>query len=131
ARNPALIDKEKVAKEVGVGAVIFNDLSSSRIKDIVFTWEDSLNFEGETGPYVQYAHARASNVLKKATQKLGQEGVVLDGGLAMLTDDASIQVIKQLAQFTEKVELAMHKLEPSIISRYAIDLAQSFNQFYH
>jgi len=131
ARNPSLNDKDKVAKEVGVGAIIFNDLSSSRIKDIVFTWEDSLNFEGETGPYVQYAHARACSVIKKAAQKLGQEVVATDDGLATLTDDASIQVIKQLAQFTEKIELAMHKLEPSIVSRYAIDLAQSFNQFYH
>lgn len=131
ARNPSLANKEKVAREVGVGAIIFNDLSANRIKDITFSWEDTLNFEGETGPYVQYAHARASNVLKKAKQKYGQLEPQEAVGLAALTDDASIQVVKQLAQFAEKVELAMHKLEPSIVSRYAIDLAQSFNQFYH
>lgn len=130
SRNPTLLNKEKVAKEVGVGAIVFNDLSANRIKDIVFSWEHSLNFEGETGPYVQYAHARASNVLRKA-EKLGQIDSLGENELTGLTDNASVQVIKQLAQFSEKVELAMHKLEPSIISRYAIDLAQSFNQFYH
>lgn len=132
-RNPTLADKDEVARQVGVGAIIFNDLSASRIKDIVFSWEDALSFEGETGPYVQYAHARACNVLRKAEEKFGEIEFETMGSeaFAALTDEASIQVIKQLALFSEKVELAMNKLEPSIISRHTVDLAQSFNQFYH
>jgi len=130
-RNPTLANKENIAKEVGVGAIIFNDLSSNRIKDITFSWEDTLNFEGETGPYVQYAHARATNVLRKASQMFGSIESSENARLTLLTDDVSIQVIKLLGQFADKVELTMEKLEPSLISRYAIDLAQSFNQFYH
>lgn len=131
-RNPALANKDEVARAVGVGAIIFNDLSANRIKDVVFTWEDALNFEGETGPYVQYTHARASSIIRKAEQSFGPFAAELDSiAYSELTDDASVQLVKELAWFAEKIELAASKLEPSIVSRYAIDLAQAFNQFYH
>ena len=131
ARNPGMANKEQVAEQVGIGAVIFNDLSANRIKDIDFSWEEALNFDGETGPYVQYTYARTCSVLKKAQQT--EDHVIqtseLDG--TYLQNKEAIAVVKKLYLFTERVEQAMVKLEPSIVSRYLIDLAQVFNRFYH
>jgi len=130
-RNPNLSDMDEVARAVGVGAIVFNDLSANRIKDIAFNWEDALNFEGETGPYVQYTHARASSILRKA--QAAEQGTEANTAIdySNLTDDYSVNLIKELALFAERIEAAMNKLEPSMISRYAIDVAQAFNQFYH
>jgi arginyl-tRNA synthetase len=133
-KNPHLEDKEEIAKKVGVGAVVFNDLSGNRIKDIVFSWDEVLNFEGETGPYVQYTHARASSVVRKAEGRA--DGVTTDDDLrqadgALLANKEAQNVLKELYVFPEIVHQAMTKLEPSIISRYLVDLAQSFNRFYH
>jgi arginyl-tRNA synthetase len=133
AKNPDLPNKQKVAEQVGVGAVIFNDLSANRIKDIVFSWEDALNFDGETGPYVQYTHARACSLLRKAN---GSETIGLDLGdrgfdPALLLDAEALGVLKELSLFPERIVQSMEKLEPSVISRYLIDLAQQFNRFYH
>jgi len=130
-RNPNLSDMDEVARAVGVGAIVFNDLSANRIKDIAFNWEDALNFEGETGPYVQYTHARASSILRKA--QAAEQGTEASTAIdySNLTDDYSVNLIKELALFAERIEAAMNKLEPSMISRYAIDVAQAFNQFYH
>lgn len=125
-KNPLLENKEEIAKDVGVGAVIFNDLSNNRIKDISFSWETAFSFEGETGPYVQYTHARASSVLRRVEGKV-DEG--FDGSL--LTDEVSMAVIKEIQQFSEVILDAQRKNEPSIITRYIIDVAQSFNRFYH
>ncbi|MFD0711616.1 arginine--tRNA ligase [Paenibacillus sp. GCM10027626] len=132
-KNANLENKAEIARQVGVGAVIFNDLSGNRIKDVVFSWETALNFEGETGPYVQYTHARASSVLRKANQGQavpwsGQEMAIEP---ALLREREALEVIWQLYHFTDKIELAMMKLEPSIVSRYLVDLAQAFNRFYH
>ncbi|MNM87606.1 Arginine--tRNA ligase [compost metagenome] len=127
AKNPELENKKQVAEQVGVGAVIFNDLSSNRIKDIVFDWDEVLSFEGETGPYVQYTHARASSILRKAGElqlEFIPDAVLLQGSL-------EVQVLKRLSMFPEVIELSLLKLEPSIISRYLVDLAQDFNRFYH
>ncbi|OAS16457.1 arginine--tRNA ligase [Paenibacillus oryzisoli] len=131
ARNPGLVNKAKVAEKVGIGAVIFNDLSANRIKDIDFSWEDALNFDGETGPYVQYTYARTCSVLKKAQLHERDEihDIEIDG--TCLQNTEAIAVVKMLYLFTERVEQAMVKLEPSIVSRYLIDLAQAFNRFYH
>ncbi|WP_248925033.1 arginine--tRNA ligase [Paenibacillus hamazuiensis] len=133
AKNPNMENKEEVARKVGVGAVIFSDLSNNRIKDIVFSWEDALNFEGESGPYVQYTHARACSVLRKASGgDAGEIAVSADGlDAGLLGNPEALGVLKEIYLFTERVEQAMHKLEPSIISRYLVDLAQSFNRFYH
>ena len=125
-KNPDLPNKEEVAKQVGIGAVIFDDLYNGRIKDIVFSWEKMLSFEGETGPYVQYTNARACSVLRKA----GDE-VTCDIDFSVLTDDVTVEVIKLLASFNEKVQEAADKYEPSVVSRYVVDLAQAFNKFYH
>lgn len=135
AKNPQLDNKDEIAQQVGVGAVIFNDLSGNRIKDIVFSWEEVLSFEGETGPYVQYTHARACSVLRKATE-LGYTAPA-DGELAieldptLLNNSVEFSTLKMLSLFPERIEQALVKLEPSMISRYLVDLAQAFNRFYH
>ncbi|MFC0216696.1 arginine--tRNA ligase [Paenibacillus chartarius] len=130
-RNPSLRNKEEVARAVGVGAVIFHDLSMSRIKDIDFSWEEALQFEGETGPYVQFTHARASQVLKKAYRSRDIPASDVAVVPIHLADETSYQLIKDLSMFGDVVERAMEKLEPSIVTRYLIDLAQQFNRFYH
>ncbi len=130
SKNPSLEGKEEIARMVGVGAIIFNDLSGNRIKDIVFSWDEALNFDGETGPYVQYTHARTCSLLRRAG---GIEAEPAAGAFdaALLDDEAAQHVLKQLYLFPEKVQQALEKLEPSIVSRYLVDLAQSFNRFYH
>ncbi len=127
-KNPDLPDKEEVAKEVGIGAVIFDDLYNGRIKDIVFSWDRMLNFDGETGPYVQYTHARACSVLKKAEY---DESMKKDIDYSVLTDDASVDVCKVLAAYPDKITEAAGRYEPSVIARYLVDLSQAFNKFYH
>lgn len=126
-KNPDLPDKEEVAKEVGIGAVIFDDLYNGRIKDIVFSWDRMLNFDGETGPYVQYTHARACSVLKKAEYVKGTAAI----DYSVLTDDASVDVCKMLANYSAKIKEAASRYEPSVIARYLVDLSQAFNKFYH
>lgn len=126
-KNPNLPDKEEVAKEVGIGAVIFDDLYNGRIKDIVFSWDRMLNFDGETGPYVQYTHARACSVLKKAGYVKGSAPI----DYSVLTDDASVNVCKMLANYSAKIKEAASRYEPSVIARYLVDLSQAFNKFYH
>jgi arginyl-tRNA synthetase len=127
-KNPLLENKEETAVAVGVGAVIFNDLSNNRIKDISFSWDTAFSFEGETGPYVQYTYARACSVLRKA----GDEPLdpsVLNG--TCFEDDVSAMVVRKLEQFGDAVRDAQMKNEPSILTRHVIDLAQAFNRFYH
>lgn len=126
-KNPELPNKEEVAKQVGIGAVIFNDLYNGRIKDVVFSWERMLSFEGETGPYVQYTNARACSVLKKA----GVTGVDTNVDFALLADESSAEVCKLLADFPNKIQDAAAKYEPSIVSRHLVNIAQAFNKFYH
>lgn len=133
AKNPDLPDKDEVARQVGVGAIIFNDLSTNRIKDVVFSWEEALNFDGETGPYVQYTHARACSVLRKAGGGTGIALAIDAAGIdaSLLQNFEAQLVLKELSLFGERIRQAMVKLEPSVISRYLVDLAQSFNRFYH
>ena len=123
-KNPDLPNKEEVARQVGIGAVIFDDLYNGRKKEIVFDWDRMLNFDGETGPYVQYTHARTCSLLKKMPAP-----ETCDFGL--LTDPASVAVVKLLDAFPAKIEEAADKNEPFVISRHIVDLAQAFNKFYH
>ena len=124
AKNPALADKEEVARKVGVGAVIFNQLSTGRIKDVNFVWEDALNFDGNTGPYAQYTYARSCSVLSKAGERL-------QGELSCSMESDEKELLNLLSQFGKKVEQAMLECEPSVITRYILDICAAFNRFYH
>jgi arginyl-tRNA synthetase len=125
-RNPDLENKDQVAQDVAVGALIFNDLYNNRINDIVFDWDELLNFEGETGPYVQYTYARSCRVLEKAVDDIKTE---VD--YSILTDTESIELMKALYEFPSSIIDASEQLEPSIISRQIMKIARSFNRFYH
>ena len=126
-KNPELEDKDEVAKKVGVGAVIFNDLSNSRIKDEIFDWNQVLNFQGETGPYVQYTYVRTKSVLEKAGYMPTIEEVKFDE----LLDESSKNIIKLIYNFENTLIQVTEKEEPSILSRYLIDLAKAFSNFYN
>ena len=121
-KNPNLENKEEVAKKVGVGAVIFGALYNNKIKDIVFSYDKVLNFDGETSVYVQYTCARANSVLQKG-------GVPASYEIPTLTGE-EIELVKALATFPETVKAAAEKYEPSFIARFAVDVAQKFNKFY-
>lgn len=126
-KNPELENKEDVAKKVGVGAIIFNDLSNSRIKDEIFDWDIMLNFNGETGPYVQYTTVRAKSVLEKA----GYIPNVKEVNVEKLNDKDSQKIINQLYNFNSILKNVTEKEEPSILARYLVDLAQNFSSFYN
>ena len=126
-KNPELENKEEVAKKVGVGAVIFNDLANSRIKDEIFDWNQILNFQGETGPYVQYTYVRTKSVLEKA----GDIPVIEEIKFDKLLDESSKNIIKILYNFENTLIQVTEKEEPSILSRYLIDLAKAFSNFYN
>ena len=126
-KNPNLENKEEVARKVGVGAIIFNDLSNSRIKDEIFDWDMLLNFQGETGPYIQYIYVRTRSLLEKSSYVPELEKL----DFSKLQDKEAIETIKLLYRFNEFVENAAQKNEPSIVARYLIDVAQSFSTFYN
>lgn len=123
--NDSIEDKEDVAKKIGVGAVIFTYLKNSREKDIVFDWNEILSTEGETGPYVQYAYARAKSILRRA------EGVNAQVDYSKLNSKEEFELVKTLESFNKNILLALDKLEPSIVTRYVIEVAKAFNRFYN
>lgn len=121
-------DVAGVAETVGIGAVIYTFLKNSRERDIIFTWKDILDFEGESGPYVQYAYARGRSVLAKAEE----QGIKFaDADPSLLTSDEEYALIKLLAGLQDAVRDAAARYEPSIVTRYVTDLAQQFNKFYN
>ena len=121
---------EEVAKAVGIGAVVFNELSNYRIKDYVFSWEHVLNFEGETGPYVQYTYARSCSILRNAG-----DDVVAKAKAGFdpqyLTGESAHALTSLLYRFPDVILEAGEKYEPSIVTRHLVDIAQAFNKFYH
>ena len=123
-KNSELSNKEEIAKQVGVGAVIFGALSNNKIKDIVFSYDKVLNFDGETGPYVQYTAARCFGVLAKATTGCS------DYVMPQTLESAEYELINQLSLFPQTVKNAAEKYEPSFVTRYAIELAKLYNKFY-
>jgi len=126
SKNPNAKNVEQIAKQVGVGAVVFQELSNSRVKDYTFSWSRTLSFEGETGPYVQYTHARCCAVLRKA-----EEEVTVDINYDLLSEGDGAEVLKVIGSFNKAILAAMRKNEPHIITRFVLDLAQAFNKFYH
>ncbi len=123
-KNPLLEGKEKIAEQIGVGAVVFYYLSNNRIKDINFVMDDALNFDGNTGPYVQYTYARTCSVLSKA-------GGFDTNAPVKITAPEEAELAKTLARFEETVCEAIDTYEPSVITRYILDVAGAFNRFYH
>lgn len=122
-KNPNLSNKDQVAHDVGVGAVVFHDLKNDRMDNFDFDLEEVVRFEGDTGPYVQYTNARAQSILRKANKEISMDNLNLD-------DDWSFAVAKALADFPAIVEKASEKFEPSIIAKYALDLSKKFNKYY-
>ena len=126
-KNPDLENKEETAKKVGVGAIIFNDLSNNRVKDEIFDWDTILNFQGETGPYIQYTYVRIKSVLEKA----GGIPDISDIDFEKLSDNYSQEVLKLIYNFQDVLVAVTEKEEPSILSRYLIELAKAYSSFYN
>ena len=119
---------EETAKQVGVGAVVFNELSNNRIKDYVFSWKQVLDFNGETGPYVQYTYARCASILRNA----GDDANDLSGfDPSYITGEAAYTLAKAIYALRDVIIEAGEKYEPSILTRHIVDMAQAFNKFYH
>jgi arginyl-tRNA synthetase len=123
-KNPNLPNKEEVAKQVGVGAVIFHDLKNFRMNDIEFSLEDMLRFEGETGPYIQYTHARAWSILRKGNWDGSNKTEM------MFNQPHHWEIVSLLKDFSDVIESSLKKYDPSQIAKYAIELARAFNQYY-
>lgn len=127
-KNPDLPNKEEAAEAVGVGAIVFHYLSGGRIKNIDFTVEDALSFDGNTGPYAQYTYARTCSILAKAGDAVIKAE---NADKYVATAEEEFELIKQLSLFPEKVKSALDAYEPSFITRYIFDTATVFNRFYH
>ena len=125
-KNSDLENKEEVSKQVGVGAVIFQELFNQRIKDYVFSWDRTLSFDGETGPYVQYTHARANSILEK-----GGFNIEDNVNYNLLLSEDEINIIRMIYGFPNVVLDAMEKNEPFFVTRQVVEIAKGFNKFYN
>lgn len=125
-RNPNLENKEEVAKQIGIGAVIFQELFNQRIKDYVFSWERTLSFDGETGPYVQYTHARTNSLLEK-----GEFNIEDSVDYKLLGSEDEINIIRLIYDFPNIVMDSMEKNEPFFVTRHIVEIAKAFNKFYN
>lgn len=128
-KNPTLKNKDEVSKKVGIGAIVFNYLKMNRERDIIFDFDEVLSFEGETGPYVQYTFARAKSILRKSGHNLDE--IEFSKYVSLLVDDNEISLIKSLGDFKNQIDLSINSLEPSVITRYIIEVAKNFNKFYN
>lgn len=129
SKNPDLSGKEDVAEIVGVGAVIFNDLSTDRLKDVEFDWDRILDFEGDTGPYLQYSYARASSILRTAATR-GLVPRKPATSQVLQESEAALALMKQFGRLENTIEGAVRLNKPSIVANYALDLAKNFSGFY-
>lgn len=130
-KNPDAPNVEEISKQVGVGAVVFNELSNNRIKDYTFSWDHVLNFDGETGPYVQYTYARASSVIRNASEDDMDKVKNCNIECKYINSDSAKNLIKLIYRIPEVIIDSAYKDEPSILTRHTIDVAQAFNKFYH
>ncbi|UOE95452.1 arginine--tRNA ligase [Alkalihalobacillus sp. LMS39] len=121
-KSKGLENKEEVAKQVGVGAIMFHDLKNERMNDVEFSLEDMLQFEGETGPYVQYTHARACSLLRKGEYKPSE--------VDLKVEDDMWPILKELMKFSQVIERSYLHNEPSVVAKYVVDVAQIFNKYY-
>lgn len=126
-KNAELENKEEIAEKVGIGAIIFNTLSSSTNKDQIFDWNTALNFQGETGPYIQYTYVRTQSVLRK----VGNLPEISEIDFSTLNDETAIKTIKTLYSFNDILEATAEKTEPAILARYLIELSQNYSNFYN
>ena len=126
-KNPNLENKDEIAKKIGIGAVIFNDLSNSRIKDEIFDWDTILNFQGETGPYIQYMYVRTKSILENIEKLPASKEINIEE----LQDNEAIKIIKLVYKFNNILENVISKNEPSILSRYLINIAQAYSSYYN
>ena len=120
-------NKDEIARKVGIGAVVFNNLATNRIKDQVFDWDEVLNFQGETGPYIQYTYVRTKSVLEKAGSIPNLEDINFEN----LKDEYSLKLINIIYNFGDTLKQVVDKNEPSILARYLIDLAKAYSSFYN
>lgn len=126
-KNPDLPNRDQIAREVGIGAIIFADLDSKRVRDIAFDWEEVLNFNGETGPYVQYTHARYCSVLRRYAGPLPPRDVNFE----LLNETEAVEVVKCLARFPDWIQKAADEYEPSAVAGALIELCTVANRFYN
>lgn len=126
-KNPDLENKKEVAEAIGVGSIIFGDISKRRTQDIVFNWDEILNFDGETAPYVQYTHARACSMLSKA----GFSELEIQSNNNYSPDDIEYELVKLILQFEDKLEEAKKEYEPFVLARYVLDICRAFNRYYY
>lgn len=126
-KNPDLPNKQEVAEAVGVGAIIFNDLKNNRVNDVNFVWDEALNFDGETGPYVQYTYARLSSLLRKGGYS--SAGELTD--VSAVGGDVEWSLVKLLGRFPNAMERATEQYDPSVVAKYVIDVCQLFNRYYN
>ena len=126
-KNPNIENKEDIAQKVGIGAIIFNDLSNSRIKDETFDWDTILNFQGETGPYIQYMYVRTKSVLDGANNEIDINEIDVNN----LLDEEAIDVIKNIYNFEDVLISVTEKNEPYLLSKYLIELSKNYSAFYN
>ncbi len=126
-KNQNLENKDEVAKKVGIAAIVFNTLSTTTNRDQIFDWDTALNFQGETGPYIQYTYVRTKSV----SEKLDKVPDLADIDFSLFKEDTAIKTIKTLYRFGEYIKTTADKNEPAILARYLIELAQNYNNFYN
>ena len=131
-KNVVTDNIDETAAMVGIGAVMFQELSNNRIKDYTFSWDKVLNFDGETGPYVQYTYARAKSVLRNAGDDVVAKAEATEGlDMQYISGDSAYELAKLIYAFPSVIGEAANKYEPSVVTRHIVDVAQAFNRFYH